>query len=61
MAADVACQMAADSDAINDMDNDIIWQVAADVAADLDDNDDVGKTWRDDVEFLGPLDWRALF
>jgi hypothetical protein len=53
--------MAADSDAINDMDNDIIWQVVADVAADLDDNDDVGKTWRDDVEFLGPLDWRALF
>jgi hypothetical protein len=31
--------------------------VATDMAADLDDENDV----RDDVEFLGPLDWRALF
>jgi hypothetical protein len=31
------------------------------VAADLNDNDDVENAWRDDVEFLGPLDWQALF
>jgi hypothetical protein len=44
--------MAADSDGFNDMDNDIVFHVATDMAADLDDENDV----RDDVEFLGPLD-----
>jgi hypothetical protein len=33
--------MAVDSDGFNDMDNDAVFHVAADVAADLDDNDDV--------------------
>jgi hypothetical protein len=33
--------MAADSNGFNDMDNDAVCHVAADVAADLDVNDDV--------------------
>jgi hypothetical protein len=48
--------MTADWDGFNEMYNDAIFQVAADVAADLNDNDDVENAWRDDVEFLGPLD-----
>jgi hypothetical protein len=44
--------MAADADGFNDMNNDIVFHVAADMEANLDDKNDV----RDDVEFLGPLD-----
>jgi hypothetical protein len=33
--------MAADSDGFNDMDNDAVCHMAADVAANLDDNNDV--------------------
>jgi hypothetical protein len=33
--------MAADSDGFDDMDNDAVCHMAADVAADLEDNDDV--------------------
>jgi hypothetical protein len=33
--------MATDSDGFNDMDNDVVCHVVADVAADLDDNDNV--------------------
>jgi hypothetical protein len=33
--------MATDSDGFDDMDNDVVCHMAADVAADLDDNNDV--------------------
>jgi hypothetical protein len=35
--------MAADSDGFDDMDNDAVCHMAADVAADLDDRNDVGN------------------
>jgi hypothetical protein len=35
--------MAADLDGFDDMDNDAVSHMAADVAADLEDNDDVDK------------------